>query len=406
MLNRRQTVQGLAVASVVGCAPSQKSNKQHILVVGAGIIGASIAYNLSKSNVDVTVIDEIGPASRSSRGTFAWINASWAKQPRSYHQLSRESVDAWHVMSKELDIPVRWVGSLEWFSGQERQDKLALQIQEQSDWGEQSTMIGRDKVLQLEPHLSVGNAERFAFAENDGAVDPVLAVEKLLSAAVSQGANLEFPRVLVRTERSNDGEITAFTNKGELVVDKVVLATGIASDIVSQVAKIDIPQRSTPGVIAITKPMPRLLNRIVATPGVHMHQRDDGRIVLGEQDGAPQNEAHVSRLQSRPTRFPSREFALQHSARILEIAELFVPDIASAEIEDEYIGWRPLPLDGHPVLGFSPNSPDVYIAVMHSGVTLAPIVGKLASREILENKCLDQLKLYRPEREFSRRTRY
>jgi len=88
---------------------------------------------------------------------------------------------------------------------------------------------------------------------------------------------------------------------------------------------------------------------------VHIHQREDGRIVLGEQDGAPDTAEHAERLKGRPTAFPNVDFSYQHAYRILWIAEQFVPGISETDIEDVMIGWRPLPLDGHPVLG--PTAP-------------------------------------------------
>ena len=68
--------------------------------------------------------------------------------------------------------------------------------------------------------------------------------------------------------------------------------------------------------------------------------------------------------------------------------------------EDIVIGWRPMPVDGYPVLGVSPARKDVYLAVMHSGVTLAPIVGELAAHEITESARAEPLREFRPDRRF------
>ena len=152
--------------------------------------------------------------------------------------------------------------------------------------------------------------------------------------------------------------------------------------------------------------MPRLIRRVIAAPGVHMHQRDDGRIVIGEQAGAPANDAHAARLDDRPMRFPSADLANAHAARMLDIAKRFVPDIDTAEVEHVYIGWRPLPVDGHPVLGASPARRDVYLAIMHSGVTLAPIAGELAAEELTTGTSLARLSRYRPDRRFENFRRY
>ena len=137
-----------------------------------------------------------------------------------------------------------------------------------------------------------------------------------------------------------------------------------------------------------------------------MHQRDDGRMVLGEQGGAPRNEAHAERLAARPNQFPDPSVAAEHAARMLAIARRFVPTLPEIRIEQVYIGWRPLPIDGHPVLGPSPSRPDVYIALMHSGVTLAPIVGQLAAHELTSGASVDRLEEFRPGRKFEYQKRY
>lgn len=196
------------------------------------------------------------------------------------------------------------------------------------------------------------------------------------------------------------------TSSGSIQADRLVLATGAAPSLPGRISGIDIPQRSTPGIIAITKPMPPLINRVIAAPGVHLHQRNDGRVVLGEQDGAPKTDAHKMRLETRPNTFPAREFAQQHGDRMLAVARKFVPALQDAVIDDAYIGWRPLPLDGHPVLGTSTEKPDIYLAIMHSGVSLAPIVGQLVTQELALAKPVKELEPYRPTRSFQQVRRY
>ena len=91
---------------------------------------------------------------------------------------------------------------------------------------------------------------------------------------------------------------------------------------------------------------------------------------------------------------------------MLDTAAGFLPGIADAAVDWSYIGWRPLPLDGHPVIGASPERPDIYIAIMHSGVSLAPIAGQFAANEIVSGETLPRLDVYRPDREFELIRRY
>ena len=80
MLNRRTLMHLMGSAAITSCAPPQQnappkeSAAQKIVIVGAGIIGASIAYHLAKLGLDVSVIDKFGPATQTSRGTFASVS--------------------------------------------------------------------------------------------------------------------------------------------------------------------------------------------------------------------------------------------------------------------------------------------------------------------------------------------
>ncbi|MEC7289854.1 MAG: FAD-binding oxidoreductase [Pseudomonadota bacterium] len=395
-----------AAASLAACTPAPDSRKKHVAVIGGGIIGTSIAYHLAKQGARVSLLERGRLAERASRGTFAWINATWAKQPRHYHAFNQSGLSGWKRLQSELDIPVRWGGSLEWFPSAERQARLGEQIAEQVAWGEPAEMIGGERLAGLEPDVDFGAADRVAYSPNDGAVDPVIAVHRLAEAAIRAGAVVRENCVAESVSESARGLSELRTSCGPLLVDTYVLATGADPLATRNLAGLDIPQRTTPGVIVVTKPMPRLVNRIIVAPGVHIHQRDDGRVVLGEQDGAPDTAAHAERLQGRPNRFPAEIFADQHASRIIAIAEQFVPGMRSAEIEDVFIGWRPLPIDGHPVLGRSPNQPRAYLAIMHSGVSLAPIVGQLVAAEIISETSAPDLDAYRPDRAFEAIRRY
>jgi len=406
-INRRALLK-LAVASAAYGLSTKELPAQglRVVVAGAGIIGASIAYHLARAGATVTVVDQEGPAIHASRGTFAWINATWAKQPQHYHTLNQDGLLGWKDLQQTLKIPIRWRGSLEWFEQTQRQEKLKQQIHEQVAWGEKARFVSPAELATLEPGVNFKGASNVAYSENDGALDPVLATNALLNAAAGYGATIKYPCVL-NDVLQRSGRVTGVaTTRGEIKADKVVLATGAAQGVGRQIAGIEIPQRSTPGIIAITEPLPPVLNRILVAPGIHLHQRQDGRLVIGEQSGVPSNKAHTKRLQARSNRFPDNKFSQQHAGRMIEIAAQFLPAIKRAKVEQVYIGWRPLPLDGHPVLGFSPARSDVYLAVMHSGVSLAPIVGQLAARELINGVSSGRLDNYRPDRSYKPVKRY
>jgi glycine/D-amino acid oxidase-like deaminating enzyme len=141
-----------------------------------------------------------------------------------------------------------------------------------------------------------------------------------------------------------------------------------------------VPLKESPGVLVHTGPQRSLLNRVVLAPGAHMKQKPDGRIVTGVGFGGT------------PTKDSSRE----GGERFLRSAAAAVlPDLAKADLETVTLGYRPLPRDEYPIVGFAPGRRDLYIAVMHSGVTLSPFVGRAAAAEILDSVDVEPLAPYR-----------
>ena len=412
-VQRRQFNRWLVSASLIPMAGKVLAlealrPKARVAVVGAGIVGSAITYHLAKRGLDVTLLDRNAIASASSHGTFAWINASWAKQPESYHALNQMGVDAWHRLQQALNLPIKWGGSLEWFAAAERQDRLSRDVQEQQAWGEPAKMLTQLEASALEPRVAFGGAGHVALSPRDGALDPVLVSQRLVNAAKSHGARvIEHCEVLRVDETAEDQRQKILgTSCGDIAVDRLVLATGADPSAIQTFAGFDLPQRSTPGVIVITQPMPPVLSHIVVAPGIHIHQRLDGRLVLGEQEGAPENAAHKLRLTARPTRFPNAATASQHAQRLITLAREYLTGLPEVNAEEVIIGWRPLPLDGHPVIGPSPADPNAYVAVMHSGVSLAAIMGELVAEEMLTGERAPVLATFRADRDFESVRRY
>ena len=196
------------------------------------------------------------------------------------------------------------------------------------------------------------------------------------------------------------------TSCGPIEAHRVVLATGPDPAAVKRFGGFDLPQRSTPGVIVVTRPVKPLLRGILVAPGIHIHQRVDGRLIIGEQEGAPDNAAHAARLADRPKRFPNDSVADQHAQRLLSTTRDYLPSIEETEVDEVIIGWRPLPVDGHPVIGPSPADDRVYVAIMHSGVSLAAITGDLVARELADGVEMALLQPFRANRVFDTKNRY
>lgn len=391
---------GIAVGTLPGAAAMARRGDR-VAVVGGGIVGASIAYHLSLRGADVTVLERNRPASGTTEKSFAWVNAHFSKQPRHYHRLNRLSTLAYRHLENELsgELDVQWGGALEWFGDPERAARLRSRVRQMQQWGYPARLVDEEEFRELESHVIPGPVLAASYSELDGNVDPVQATEILLSKARQAGARVEYPCEVTELDLRWGRLRGVQTTTGSFAADLLVIACGVDTPKVAAMAGLEVPLKHAPGLLAHTSPQPPLIHRIVVAPGVHMKQMRDGRIVVGEQDGPPDDETHVH-LDPGPQgqEFPDEATMEIHGDRIQVDAMEFLPEIEKAQVNRVTLGWRPLPVDGYPVIGFSDSSPNIYLAVMHSGVTLAPLVGRLAALEMLDGVAVDLLAPYRLSR--------
>ena len=105
---------------------------KRVIVVGAGIIGASIAWHLAKAGAEVTVIEASEPGGIATRNSWAWINASWGN-PESYFRLRTRSMAEWRRIDRDVPgLDVSWCGGLLWDLPP---DQLRAFAAEHGSWG-------------------------------------------------------------------------------------------------------------------------------------------------------------------------------------------------------------------------------------------------------------------------------
>lgn len=374
-----------------------RGNRLNVVVIGAGIIGALIAYHLCRRGASVTVIDQQTPGSGASGRSFAWINAT-AKLPASYHDLSRRSLEMWGRFAGQLeaDVGLRWGGRLQWAATREGAAELHERVQQLLQWGYPCRMVNESEMRELEPGLSPGPVAAAMYSDIDGTVDPEKVITACLQQATQWGMKLhqETPAIgfTLAERETGDVRVTAVkTEKGDLPCEVVVLAAGVGSTQLAAMAAINLPQPVSPGVTIKTDPRPPLLRTVPVLypprledgrPEIHLRQSSDGVVTVGE----PKEESL------------NLNDSQQHAEDMLARAIHYLPGLAGARAIASAVTYRPMPRDGYPVLGFSQAAPNVYVALTHSGVTLAPLVGELAALEIVEGANVEMLSIYRPER--------
>ena len=370
------------------------AKKLRVVVVGAGIVGVSIAYHLSRrKNVAVTVLERDEPCAGASGHSFAWLN-SFGKDPVSYHHFNRRSMDIWDRFARRLggELDLHWGGELRWEYTPERVEALRQRIKQLQAWGYPIRIIRSDELRELEPGLSPGPVEIASFSEIDGRVDPLKVIEACLQRACEVGTVVHTHTPINELCLNGGGNIEAVnTPNGKISCDAVVLANGTAVTELASTADVHIPQQYSPGVVIRTDPQPPILQNVsvLHLPPIdknrhelHLRQSADGTLAIGQgsQESVDQDDSQ------------------EHADDLLSRAVHYLPALAGARAIPTPVGYRPMPIDELPVIGFCASAPNLYIALMHSGVTLAPLVGELATVEIVDGAHVEMLASYRPER--------
>lgn len=349
---------------------------KEVIVVGAGIVGASIAWHLARAGAAVTVIEAGQPGGVATPCSFGWINASWGN-PHAYFRLRLRAMAEWSRLKGDLpELPLTWSGGLLWDMPAAG---LKAYAEEHRAWGYGSIrMVERAEIARIEPNLAKPPKLAVYVAE-EGVAEPAPTARLLARGAQRRGARLMVGVTATAIARRN-GRSVVETASGPVEADTVVIAAGTATQKLAATAGVDVPLKHSPGLLAHSMPYRRALNGLVLGDKAHIRQSEEGRLVAGADFGGTEigDDAQAAAAQT---------FADMQA--MLRGGEDLEPDFHA-------IGYRAMPLDEFPVIGAAGDG--VYIAVMHSGVTLAAAVGLFATQEILAGKLEPLLAPYRPDR--------
>lgn len=338
---------------------------KQIVVIGAGIIGASIAWHLTKAGARVTVVSESGAGGVATPNSFAWINASWGN-PEIYFRLRSRAMAEWKRLANDLPgLPLAWCGGLCWDLPVDRLEAYAA---EHASWSYGIERVDAKRAAQIEPNL-VEPPEFAVYVAEEGVAEPVAAAKALLADAERHGAKITTGAVTALMHF--DGRVFGVEISGQrIAADEVVIAAGTGAPAIAATAGIKLPIETPPGLIVHSRPYKKLLNGLVHAEKLHMRQTAEGRIIAGSDfaggDPGDNPDATASEL------FAAAKAALRGANGL--------------ELDFHTVGYRPTPTDGFPIVSRAEGMDGLYVAVMHSGITLAPAVGLFATREILDGE--------------------
>ena len=354
---------------------------KRIIVIGAGIIGACIARELALAGADVTVIEAHEPAAGASSRSMGWINASFVER-EDYYRLRLAAITEHRKLDELLGgkLQTRWGGSLTWEASDDALEALCAEL---GQHGHPVKVIDRDEFAQLEPEVA-DLPPRALLLENEGHMDAGHAVGVILAAAREAGARVVTGCLVTGLKRQENGW-SVVTSSAVLHAEDVVIAAGIRTGELIEMAGGALPMKNGPGVLIETNPLPQVLTRTIWSPDVHIKQLPDGRLVCGHlfsgalQDGEDAGDAAEVILERVKQRLPRLS--------------------ADLRIEKVKHGVRPMPVDGYPAIGRTGgDSSDLYVSVMHSGVTLGPVAGRIVAAELMTGGLDPMLTGFRPSR--------
>jgi glycine/D-amino acid oxidase-like deaminating enzyme len=366
----------------------------HVAVVGAGIIGAALGDRLVRRGVSVTIVDSGEPGSGTSGTSLAWLNAN-EKLPRHYHDVSVRAMAEWRRLAEGLGMPCWYVptGSLTWAQTDDQRAALSHRVERLQSWGYPAVQVTAGQAAALEPSLRVPATAEFAYFAAEGFVHGDRAVRALIEHARAGGAELIITGGDVALEAAG-ARIAAvrLPDGGRLSADIYVCCAGWRTNALLEPLGVSVPlvPSDAPGspapCLVSTVSGPVSLRRVVHTPGLNLRPTAERGLQLESGEINDLVDVHTA---------PADLDRL--GARLLDRAAGVVSGFSAVRPRHR-LCVRPLPVDGHPVVGRLPRLDNAYLAVTHSGMTLAPLLGRLIADEIVSGAETAELAPYRPGR--------
>ncbi|MGW0929034.1 NAD(P)/FAD-dependent oxidoreductase [Streptomyces sp. NPDC002644] len=362
---------------------------EEILVVGAGVVGASVAYHLAELGHDrVTVLDTRDRgALPGSTGLAPGFVGQLSATPE-LSVLAMDSVATYRALSQAAPAPVFWqVGCLEIATSPARLEQAHQDVEDGHGLGIEARVVDAAEAVALAPALV--NAERALGAlhiPSDGAADPAALTHALVDAAERSGARFRWNTPVLALETAQGGVIGVRAGKdGELLrADQVVLATGIWGPVLAAQAGVRLPMVDVQHPYVFTAELPGLDETPIDTPIVRypdhaVYTRRHGRRYgLGSY-------AHAALPLTPSSTLPSAELPFQEAAFGTAIAEAtaLVPAFRQVPQGRRLNGVFALTPDELPVVGPAAGAPGLWFAEA-SWVTHAGGVGRQLANMLLE----------------------
>lgn len=364
---------------------------QKVIVVGAGILGASTAYHLSQKNVDVTVIDfeHKGQATDAAAG----IICPWLSQRRNkaWYALAKGGAAFYPSLIKNLEedgetaTGYRQVGALSLQTDPTKLNKMMMRAEEKRleapEIGSIKHLSSEETIAQFPPLSS-----EFESVQVSGAarVNGRELRQALINASMKNGA--DFIKGFAELIQTN-GEVTGVKVGNELYSgDTIIIAAGAWAPELLKPLGIDLQVKEQKAQIVHLQFEQTKTNHwpVIMPPNdQYILTFDDGKVVIGATHENDMN------FDKRVTAGGLHE--------IIDKALSIAPGLADATFVEARVGFRPVTPNFLPIIGEVPGAKGLLLAngLGSSGLTVGPYLGAQLAKLALEEPLDIQLELYK-----------
>ncbi|MBT2207823.1 MULTISPECIES: FAD-binding oxidoreductase [Actinomadura] len=345
------------------------------VVVGAGIMGAAVAHQLARAGASVQIV-EAGRPSRGATGvTFSRLSA-FDKEPHDYFRLNGAGMEEHARLAAETPLS-NWYHPCGTVLLSDDEQELRRRAERYRAWG--YPLAWRSET-RLGPVARL--PARVLHAPTEGWVNAVTLTRHLLELATRHGAVVRPETPVIGLARGAASWTVTTAGGRVLSADVVVNAAGQGAPAIAAGAGTSLALTRGPGLLLTVAIPGETLRHIVHSPEVSIRPDGPGRVLIrsGPVDRRLEDGSDLREL---------TQDLLARAARVL-------PHLAYAAVVRPRIGQRVLPEGGLPSIGAVPELPGYHEAVSHSGVVLAPLVGRLLAEEIITGRRYPGLEPFRP----------
>ncbi|QFY11471.1 FAD-dependent oxidoreductase [Nonomuraea phyllanthi] len=357
-----------------------------VAVIGAGSIGANIAYRLAARGAEVTVVDAGKPGNGTSAASISWLSTfpQIAGSVPAMVAHRRRTNDGFRRLAGEIgDGWIHWTGTLTWADLPRTAARLRQDFAAMTAMGEPLRELDADAVRAAEPALDPPPDTPVYLEEDGGWVDAPAMVAALLRGAGRHGATVLQDAPVLAVKADGDRHVVR-TPEGEVTADVVVNAAGSWASHVGALAGAPVPLDLRPGLVVWSRPLATPIGRVINSTTLNIRPDPDGGVAVhwrGEDT------------------YTAHGYNAETPAQVIEAAAEVIPELRGTAPARSAVGVRPVP-PGGPVVGWHPSRPGLYVAVSHGGIGWGPTWGDLAAAAILDGDTSPAAEAFTPRRFF------